>query len=364
MAKRKKLGFIFGLIVIVGLCFQVIIRSGSFGPFIYQILFNPTIELKKENNQINILLLGIAGGTHEGPSLTDSIIFANVNTKNSAITLFSLPRDMWSTDLKGRINTAYAIGESKRRGGGIILAKAEVQKIVGQNVDYAILIDFNGFIKAVNLLGGIDISIERTFDDYEYPIEGKENDPCDNKPEDLEKLASASSQLETFPCRYLHIHFDKGSTHMDGETALRYVRSRHAKGEEGTDFARSKRQEKVINAFKDKMLSLQIIINPAKVIGLYQTIEASVDTDIIQNEFDDFIKLAQRLQKAKMRSVVIDYGNKETGRPGLLTHPLVSKEYNFEWTLIPRVGKDNYSEIQEYINCELTKGNCIISQLP
>lgn len=364
MAKRKKIGIIFGFLIIVGLCFQVVMKSGSFGPFIYQILFNPKIELKKENNQINILLMGIAGGKHEGPSLTDSIIFANVNTDLSKITLVSLPRDIWSTDLDGRINTAYAIGESKRRGGGLILAKAEVGKIVGEKVDYAVLIDFNGFIKAVNVLGGIDIDVDRAFDDYEYPIEGRENDPCDNKPEELEKLATAASQLEAFPCRYIHIHFDKGLTHVDGETALRYVRSRHAPGAEGTDFARSKRQEKIITAFREKAFSLQILVNPAKVIGLYQTIQQSVDTDIAQNEFDDFIKLAQKLQKAKIRSVVIDNGDEQTGRAGLLTHPSISKEYNFEWTLIPRTGKDNYSEIQEYINCELTRGNCIISQLP
>ena len=112
------------------------------------------------------------------------------------------------------------------------------------------------------------------------------------------------------------------------------------------------------------MVDPLVILNPEKLTTLYAVFQDSIDTNIQQDEYDDFIKLAQRLQKAKMRSVVIDYGNKETGRPGLLTHPLVSKEYNFEWTLIPRVGKDNYSEIQEYINCELTKGNCIISQLP
>ena len=67
---------------------------------------------------------------------------------------------------------------------------------------------------------------------------------------------------------------------MDGKTALTFVRSRHAEGEEGSDFARSKRQEKIIQAFKDKLFSFQTIINPAKIISLYDILKDSIDTDI------------------------------------------------------------------------------------
>ena len=151
---------------------------------------------------------------------------------------------------------------------------------------------------------------------------------------------------------------------MDGNTALKFVRSRHAKGSEGTDFARSQRQEKIIKAFMDKAFSLQILVNPAKVIGLYDTIRDSVDTDIQQNEFDDFIKLAEKFRNAKIQSVVLDYGDSKTERGGLLTHPPISRDYNYEWTLIPRTGNKEYSEIQEYIKCSLTNDNCIISPIP
>lgn len=308
--------------------------------------------------------MGIGGGKHEGPNLSDTIILGSLNIKNPKITLISLPRDMWSSDIQAKINTAYAIGESKKKGGGITLSKNIVSKITGQDVNYALVIDFSGFVKAVDLMGGLTINIDRSFDDYEYPIEGREDDPCGNKPEDLEKLATASSQLDAFPCRYEHLHFDKGVTHMDGETALKFVRSRHATGVEGTDFARSKRQEKVIKAFMDKSFSLQILVNPLKVKGLYDTMNESIVTDIKQNELDDFIKLAQKFQRAKVQSVIIDDGDQKEGRGGLLTHPAISPTYNYEWTLIPRTGNNNFSEIQEYIRCKLVQEECIISQIP
>ena len=359
----KKLFVSLFLIILLG--FEVVVKTGSVSPFLFQLLFNKNIELKKgDQNVINILLLGIGGGKHEGPNLSDTIIFASLNIKDSKVTLVSLPRDIWSFDIDSKINTAYAKGEAKKKGGGLLLAKSVISKIIGQNIDYGVVIDFSGFVKAVDLMGGLDFEVERSFDDFEYPIAGKEDDPCDNKPEDLEKLATASSQLNAFPCRYQHLNFDKGLTHMNGETALKFVRSRHAKGEEGTDFARSQRQEKVIKAFMDKAFSLQIIVNPAKLIGLYNAVEQSVDTDIAENEFDDFIKLAQRFQKAKIQSVVIDYGDQENDRGGLLTHPPIIREYNFEWVLIPRSGNDDYSEIHEFIRCRLIQEECIVSQIP
>lgn len=359
----KKLFILLFLVLVLGL--EVLVKAGNISPFLFQFLFNKNIELKKSTpERINVLLLGIAGGSHEGPNLTDTIILASLNLKNPKITLISLPRDIWSSDIKGKINKAYSNGEETRKGGGITLAKSVVGKITGQNINYGAVIDFSGFTKAVDLMGGIDINVERSFDDYEYPVAGREDDPCDNKEEDLEKLATASSQLEVFPCRYQHLHFDKGLNHMNGETALKFVRSRHAKGGEGSDFARSQRQEKVIKAFMDKSFSLQILVNPAKVIGLYDTVKDSVDTDIRKNEFDDFIKLAQKFQKTEIQSVVIDYGDQENKRGGLLTHPSINKKYNFEWVLIPRIGDENFSEIQEFIRCRFTQDECIVSQIP
>lgn len=355
---------ILSLSLVVILLLEILVRGGNIAPLIYQILFNQNIELRtSEPQRINILLLGIGGEGHDGPKLTDTIILASVDLKKSEVHLISLPRDMWSFDLDGKINGAYARGEAAKKDGGLTLAKSVVGKITGQNINYVVVIDFSGFVKAVDTLGGIDIDVERSFDDYEYPISGKENDPCDNKEEDLDRLATASSQLDAFPCRYEHLRFEKGINHMDGETALKFVRSRHAKGEEGTDFARSKRQEKVIKAIMQKAFSLNVIANPTKVKSLYDIMGDSIHTDIRTNEFDDFIKLAQRFQDLNIQSIVIDNGDKENNRGGLLTNPAISERFNYEWTLIPRNGSDNYTEIHEFIRCNLNQESCSISEI-
>ncbi len=363
----KKLFILLFLVIIIAL--EIVMKAGSISPLLFQLLFNKNIELKKTDPQtINLLLLGIGGGNHDGPLLSDTIIFASLDIKDSKVTLVSLPRDMWSFDVNGRINSAYAKGESKKKGGGLLLAKSVVRKITGQPINYVVVIDFSGFTKAVDLLGGLDIDVDKTFDDYQYPLEGNENELCGHTEEEIETyIASNSAESDLpnfFPCRYEHLHFDKGPMHLNGETALKFVRSRHAIGNEGTDFARSQRQEKIIKAFMDKSFSLKIIGSPTKVIGLYSAIKDSIDTDIQQNEFDDFIKLAQKFQHAKIQSVVIDYGDQKDKRGGLLTHPPISEKYNFEWTLVPRTSENDFSEIQEYIKCRLIRDDCIVSQIP
>ena len=152
---------------------------------------------------------------------------------------------------------------------------------------------------------------------------------------------------------------------MNGETALEFVRSRHATQTiEASDFARSKRQEKVIKAFKDKALSLQTLLNPGKVISLYTTLQGSIDTDIKQSEFDDFIRLAEKMKSAKIQSIVIDQGDDQTQRSGLLINPPSTGDYGYAWTLIPRTGNGNFSEIQSYISCQINKGNCSVLPTP
>ncbi len=326
--------------------------------FIFPALFHKNTSLRLATNKVNILLLGIGGGTHDGPNLTDTIIFASLDPVTNKVTLVSIPRDLWVPDLQGKINTAYAIGEQKQIGGGLILAKAAVQKIVGQPIDYAVRVDFAGFVKVVDLLGGLDIVVDRAFDDYEYPVEGKEDDPCGHNEDELLTLATASSQLDAFPCRYMHLHFNIGLQHMNGTTALRYVRSRHALGPEGTDFARSKRQRKVIEAVRKKILSVDTFLNPGKLVSLYGILQKSIDTDIKQEEYDDFIQLAQKMKQAKIESVTVDEGDASVQRDGLLTTPDSLGDYDNEWVLIPARGNGDFSQIQTAVSCAITGKGC------
>ena len=369
MLKKKPITIV-GIFVAI-LVAVVIFKTASLYPFLFHLVFDRGVVLKETDNKINVLLLGIGGGSHDGPNLTDTIILANLDPKNNKVTLVSIPRDLWMPDLEGankKINGAYADGEAKVKGGGLTLVTAAISKITGQQINYGVRIDFSGFVKAVDIVGGLDVNVDNTFDDYEYPISGKEDDTCGLSKEDIQAFSATDSAevdiQQKFTCRYMHVHFDKGLNHMNGDQALEYVRSRHAMGVEGSDFARSKRQEKVINAFKDKVLSPQTLINPSKIIDLYNVVKSSIDTNIKQDEFDDFIRLAEKMRTAKIQSAVIDIGDETTQRNGLLLEAPISSDYDYLSVLIPRIGNGNFSEIQKYITCEIEKGNCPVSKLP
>src|SRR3989344_8965215 len=122
---RKKI-VIMGLVLAVGLII-IVAKTSKIYPIIFQVLFNKEIQLKKENANINVLILGTGGGQHEGPDLTDTIIFASIDSSKNKVTLVSIPRDLWITDLNARINTAYSNAEAKRKGAGILVANTVVE---------------------------------------------------------------------------------------------------------------------------------------------------------------------------------------------------------------------------------------------
>lgn len=362
--KNKRVLITIGVLLFVVVFGQLFVEAIKLSPVFFEFLLKKDITLKRTDQRVNVLLLGIGGGKHDGPLLTDTIIFANIDPEAQRATLVSLPRDLWIPELRAKINTAYAYGEDKRKGGGIILAKAVVEKILNQPINYVVRIDFNGFIKAIDVVGGIDVQIDRSFQDHEYPLSGKETDTCGFSGEEFEKRATSSAILEAFPCRFEHITFTKGVRHLDGETALKFVRSRHAKNVEGTDFARAKRQEKVIEAFKQKIFSLGTLASPKRLLGLYDVFKDSIDTDIADSEYDDFIKLARTMEHATTNNIVFYYTPYYEKEQGIVINPPVSREYDNQWVIIPKLGSGNYSEIQSYVACEIRGGNCKVTPSP
>lgn len=350
-SRKNRVLLFFVILFLIGGGF-LFFKGAEFLPSLYELFFKKEIELvQARDERVNVLLLGIGGGNHEGPLLTDTVIYVSIDPDRGKIALVTIPRDLWIPELQQKMNYAYAYGEAKQEGGGLILVKEVASRVVGQEIDYGVRVDFNGFIKAIDMIGGLEIDVERAFDDYEYPVRGKESDTCGFEGDEFTKRATSEAALEAFPCRYEHLHFDAGVQHMDGGTALKYVRSRHAIGPEGTDFARSKRQEKVINAFIDKVLSAGTLLNPVKLVSLYDTFKGSIDTDIQQHEYDDFVKLAQKVKDAKTVTAVLDYGDDEKGQPGLLLNPPVGEQFNYQWVLIPREGTKDYLEIHKYVTC-------------
>lgn len=359
------------LLVILGIIGYVVYQF--FGgkhvvPVATQLLLHQEPQLQQTNGKTNILLLGIGGGTHDGPDLTDTIILASIDVKANKVSLISVPRDLWIPDLKGKINTAYSDGEDNDQHKGLSTAKSVVGEVLGQPIHYGVRIDFGGFEKAVDEVGGLDVNVAGTLDDYHYPIEGQEDATCGHSPADIDAFVATTSADQAlwdfFPCRYKHLHFDPGVQQMDGTTALQFVRSRHGVGSEGSDFARSRRQHLVIEAFRTKLLSAGILLNPVKLVNLYNIVKGSIDTDIPESMSSSVITLLQNIKSAKIENAVIDFGDYLTGRAGLLDNSPVSAEYDYSAALIPRVGNGNFSEIHAYVTCEITKGNCVVPDAP
>jgi LCP family protein required for cell wall assembly len=364
--KRVFLAFLVFILIIIGI---IIASAAKYLPALWDLTFKQNVIQLKETKEkrVNLLLLGVGGGTHDGPNLTDTIIFASIDPATKKVTLVSLPRDLWVPDLNAKINTVYTFAEEKEQGTGLSVTKALISKMLGQQIDYAVKIDFEGFEKMIDMAGGLTLDVDNTFDDYEYPLSGKEADPCGLTEDTIASLSGqiasgSASVVESFPCRYEHLHFDQGTVTMDGETALKYVRSRHGTGREGSDFARSKRQEKVITAFKEKMLAADTLLNPVKVVGIVNTLQGSIETDIKENEYDDFVKLAQKIKGAKVSSAIIDVGDQSEERFGILTNPPIGPEYHNQWVLSPRVGNGDYEEIQEYVGCFINGKNCYVGE--
>src|SRR3990167_6742646 len=261
---------------------------------------NQSKDLQSTDGKTNFLILGIdkrndvpytyigpAGKREHNGFLSDTVIVASVDLDTKKTSLVSIPRDTWVAipawsgfpASEGKINSTYSLGDTYGYpGGGLVLAEKVVTKHIGVPIHYGIRVDFKGFRKAIDTLGGVDIMVDTAFDDYLYPLVGKENASCfDNY----------------YSCRYEHIHFDAGLTHMDGATALKYARSRSGTNGEGSDFARAHRQQKVIQAFLKKALSINNLLDPIKVNKLFSGFGETVETDFDIASIPALVSLAK-----------------------------------------------------------------------
>ncbi len=304
-------------------------------------------EFFSYQSPFNILLLGYGGGNHEGAYLTDSIIVVNINPKTKTATLISIPRDIWvkipTNDNDGqywKVNAAYALGLTGPTGGGN-MAKFVLGQITGLEIRNFVALDFFGFKKTIDTLGGIDIQIEQTLDDYEYPIDGSENELCGQDPSilnELQKNATLSAQ-QLFPCRYEHLHFDKGLTHLDGTQALGYVRSRHSI-QDGNDFGRSKRQRNLILAVKSKVVSIGFI---TKALPFTNSLKDSLKTDLTLDDISSLLKNAENLKDYNVKSIALTDQN-------YLTETLSDDGQD---VLLPKNGTDNWTAVKNWIASEI-----------
>ena len=374
-SKPKKHGFIFWLLIVVA-----IFLIAAIGYLVYNFFelkqtvlvsplkiiadqSQPTSTPTPVRTDFNILIMGYGGGNHDGAYLTDSMILAHLDFATQKVSLISIPRDLWvkipfngDENQYGKINSAYAIGIDDKNysnklqqyqgpAGGGVLAKTIVSQITGLPIDKFVAIDFNGFTKSIDALGGVDVNVEKTFTDTQYPIEGKETELCGYSVEAIPTLTKTPdfAPEKIFTCRYETVHFDQGVTHMDGSTALKYVRSRHSL-EDGTDFGRSKRQQSLIVAVKNKIFSIDFI---TKVIPFMSTLKGDFKTDLTLGEIQQFISKASNFKTYSIKNYAITDQN--------FLEDSVAETGAF--ILQPTTGIDKWEIIQSWINNILTDKN-------
>ena len=313
-------------------------------------VFSPKGVIREIDGSTNILFLGKGGEGHEAPDLTDTILFLSLDHRDRKVTMISLPRDIWLPDLRTKLNSVYYWGNKKEPpalrasdlegGGGIVLTKASVEEILGQHVHYAVVLDFSGFKKIIDVLGGVEVEVEVTFTDEKYPIPGREDDLCDGDTE--------------YKCRYETIFFNAGRQLMDGETALKFARSRNAEGDEGTDFARQKRQQKIIEAIKSKILDRSTLFSPKKLLDLKDAFLSTLETDIEESE-GAVLTRGFLNSKDNVFSFVLP--------EELLVNPPKSSKYDNLYVFIPKAedsstdSEQSWSEIHGWVECVLGGSN-------
>jgi len=327
----KKIGLIFGILVVIGgIFFAYKIFSAGEKIFLGKKDHSIITQIKKlilpekdtpitaTKERINILLIGIRGtGQNKdqggGVYLADTIIVLSIKPQTKEVAMLSIPRDLWvnlENDGNAKINAAYAYGlrDDKIEGGARLLTST-VEKVTGLPLDYYVVIDFAGFEKAIDIIGGVDVNVDQAFTDYFYPAWNYE---------------------------YQTVSFSAGQQHMNGDRALKFVRSRHGGNGEGSDFARARRQQKVLVAAKDKIFSLSTILNPIKITGLVDSIGDHMLTNLELSEARELIQITREVNPNQIVNRVLDNTS-----DGLLTSAVSDGGASI---LVPTTG--NFSEIQ------------------
>lgn len=266
----------------------------------------------EDDDRINFLLLGVGGYGHDGPELSDTIMFASYQPSNNDIGLLSIPRDL-AVPIPGygyqKINSINAYGEMEEPGSGPSWASEVIGDILDQQIHYYVKVDFNGFVDLIDSVGGIDVYVERSFTDNSYPTE-----------DDLVQTVT----------------FEAGWAHMDGETALQFARSRHGDNGEGSDFARAERQQKILLAVKDELLSASTFLNPSKLTNLVETFQENVETNMSFWELMKMTRYVPDIETDNIHSTVLETG---------YDSPLYSTMINGAYVLLPK--KDDWTPIQD-----------------
>ncbi|MEK7121470.1 MAG: LCP family protein [Patescibacteria group bacterium] len=315
---KKRLGVI---VLILSLVIIGYFSSTSFWQRVASI-FNFTLEPidhdyimpDQEPNRFDVLILGLRGeddpdAKDGGPLLTDTIMVLSYDKITKKASLISIPRDLYvkisarggpayGGDKKNKINTAYEYGHYNKNG-GINFTKELVSKITGVYIDKAVVLDFSSFEKIIDQVGGIDIVLANPFTEkqqwgYEFSLPA-------------------------------------GPNHLNGKNALYYARSRLS----SDDFDRSRRQQEVIFALKEKLTNLNFWSDPLKTLSILNSIRSNIKTDVNIWNTKELLNLAKEVESSgKVNKYIMTTENL-----------LYESRANESFILLPK--GDNFTQIKQ-----------------
>ncbi len=296
---------------------KIITDNDSGGSILFRKNVNdikPT-ELTGENDgRVNIAIFGMGGANHPGGTLADTEIVVSIDLKNNSAVLISVPRDLYVKVPGygfGKINTAYAYGEKTKKGNGAIVAKKTLEDTLGIPIHYYFAVDFEGFKRVVDLVGGVTVTVEKDIDDPFYPAKDM--------------------------IHYAPVHFKAGTQTLNGERALQYARTRHT----SSDFARAARQQQVMVAVRDKALSIGFLTNPTNISEMLKIAGDDIRTDMQLNEIQQLFKIVKDLDSSKISNKVFD-----TAADGPLTGTTDERGY----VIVPRDGNYSYAGLKSIVH--------------
>jgi LCP family protein required for cell wall assembly len=244
----------------------------------------------QDPRRVSILLLGIdqrAGET--GTFATDTIILLSLDPVGKTGALLSIPRDLWvqmpGLNQPGRINTANIIGDDINYpgGGGPAYAARVVEKELGITIQHYVLINFEVFTTLIDAIGPVEVCPPEPIDDDKYP----------------------DGSYGT-----ISIHFDAGCQALEAERLLQYARTRHS----DSDIGRSSRQQEVILAVRDKVLSAGGVLSLLpQVPTLWRSVQDNIRTDLTLEEVISLARTAETIPDSEIRQSQISFGEVELG---------------------------------------------------
>jgi LCP family protein required for cell wall assembly len=235
--------------------------------------------LWNDPRRVSILLMGIDQRRgEEGTFPTDTLIVLSLDPAGKTAAILSIPRDLWveypGLQRTGRINGANIVGDDINYpgGGGPAYTVRATENVLGVNIQYYVLINFEVFYTVIDAIGPIEVCPESVIHDDQYP-DGSYG--------------------------YMTIHFDPGCQELDSERLLQYARTRH--GDSDGDIGRSRRQQEVILKVREKILSVGgVTALLPEAPGLWSSMQDNVKTNL---SFDEIISLARSAEQVSAENI-------------------------------------------------------------